>query len=263
MSAWLSVVTVVKDDADGLRRTVASLLAQDDVDGIEYVVIDSSSDRASSEAALADAHNALFVDYTWTKPAGIYAAMNTGLARASGEVVHFLNAGDTLFAPDVLSRARIAWDGRRHGERWMFGPVEIVGRDGRRVITPPWDYRDEQRAHFGRGLFPPHQGTFAERAVLDEIGGFDTSFAIAADYAAFLALSLRSDPVRLPFPVASFREGGVSTTRWRASFAEFHRARTSILQPRGVDAWRERADTAWHFAKVFAYRDILRRGRTA
>ena len=49
---WLSVVTVVKDDADGLRASVASL-AHQDRHGVEHLVIDSSAAADLIRAELA------------------------------------------------------------------------------------------------------------------------------------------------------------------------------------------------------------------
>ena len=109
---------------------------------------------------------------------------------------------------------------------------------------------------FARGRFAPHQGTFASADELRASGGFDVSFRIAADYAAFLTLTTMSTPVMLEFPIARFHEGGLSTQNWQESFREFHRARRSILQPHGTAAARELMATGWHFAAVGLYRGI-------
>ncbi len=247
---WLSIITVVKDAPAELARSLESLALQDIVD-VEYIVIDSSTDTAQVPALLKDATQA--DHYQWAPPAGIYAAMNLGLQQAHGRYAYFLNAGDELL-PGVLARVRARAEETEAG--WLIGTVEIVAVDGSSVITPAWDYDDEQRALFARGQFAPHQGTFASVTDLHRIGGFDESFQIAADYAAFLSLSRLSDPVMLDFPIARFHEGGLSTQRWRESFREFPRARRSILQPHGWAAVRERLSSARHFAAVGLYRGV-------
>ena len=249
---WLSIVTVVRDDAPGFARTLESLRAQELAE-VHFVVVDSSGEKQEIPDALSRAD--VTADIVWTEPRGIYPAMNTGLQRATGDWVYFLNAGDTLHDDEVLDRLR----GRaaQTDRGWMFGPVELTAPGRQPIVTPPWDYPTERRANFARGLFPPHQGTLVRTALLRFVGGFDTSYAIAADYAAFLRLSLTGDPEVLDFVIASFAEGGASTLRWQESFREFHRARRSILQPTGAAALRERADTAWHFARVFAYREVV------
>lgn len=249
-SPWLSIVTVVKDAPDELARTLASLAGQDLTD-TEYWVIDSSKDPQQVPAMLESCAVAAHCD--WTEPAGIYPAMNLGLARARGHYAYFLNAGDELL-PGALAKVREIAD--QSDARWLIGTVEIVAENGSSVTTPAWDFPAEQRALFARGQFAPHQGTFASVTDLRRIGGFDPSFQIAADYAAFLGLSKLGAPVMLPFPVARFHEGGVSTQRWRESFREFHRARRSILRPRGPAAARELFESVRHFAAVWLYRGV-------
>lgn len=247
---WLSVVTVVKDDPAGFARTRDSLAAQD-VSGVEWVVVDGSTDADAIPATLVAL--ATPVTYRHEPPMGIYSAMNSALELATGDYVYFLNAGDTLVSPTVLARVR---ESLGTEAAWGFGAVEVEEVGGRVVTTPGWDYRAEQRLGFSRGVFPPHQGTFARTSVLKSIGGFDTRYRVAADYAAFLTLSKTADPVELPFVIARFREGGTSTTRWQASFREFHRARREILRPTGIMALRERWETARHYGLVYAHREV-------
>ena len=253
---WLTVITVVKDDADAFQRTATSVGEQHAAGSWEWLVVDSSDDPTVI-ASIMTSHQAApgsTTEACWTPPAGVYAAMNAGLDRASGEFVLFLNAGDTLFDPDVLSNVREVI--LRTNAPWLFGPVEIEQVDGARVITPSWDVPTERRASFARGHFPPHQGTFARRADLCAAGGFDTRYVIAADYAMFLRLAVMADPVQVAFPIAVFVEGGLSTQRWRESFREFHHARRAILAPRGTAACREWFETVRHYAAVSAYRTL-------
>jgi GT2 family glycosyltransferase len=250
---WLTVVTVVKDDPKGLARTRASVRDQD-LTGVEFLVIDSSGDRAAaSDLAGPEAR------VEWVPPTGIYPAMNVGIDEAAGEYLLFLNAGDTLASASVLSQLREIVT--ESAPQWLFGRVAIDGTDGSRAVTPRWDYAAEKASMFSRGLFPPHQGTVVRRNLLRSIGGFDTSYRISADYAAFLRMSQAIDPLQIDLVIASFAEGGTSTQQWKASFMEFHRARRAIFQPEGLEVWQERYNTGVHFAKVFAYREVIRRAR--
>lgn len=249
---WLSVVTVVKDDLDGFTRSLASL-AEQDLSGVEWIVVDGSEDREVIPSALDAESDRMQAVYRWQAPTGVYSAMNMALEQCRGRYAYFLNAGDVLHSPDVLARVRETLPPEAI---WAFGPVAIVERDGHTVVTPPWDYAAEKSALFARGHFPAHQGTFASVSALREGGCFDARYRIAADYAAFLRLAHLADPVELPFVVATFHEGGVSTQRWRDSFREFHRARRDILRPSGVAALWERWETGLHFARVYAHREV-------
>ena len=152
---WITVVTVVKDDPEGLTRTYSSLAVDKD-DGVEYLVVDSSSDRTAVDQALEE--SGLQPRVQWMPPEGIYRAMNKGLALARGTYVYFLNAGDEI-APGALSHIRSRL--QTTNAAWAFGPVEIVGTDGTVTVTEAIDIKEERMHCFARGRFPAHQGTSA------------------------------------------------------------------------------------------------------
>lgn len=254
---WLSVITVVKDAPEEFAATAESVALQD-LSGVEYLVYDSSSDTAPIVSAMKVSEVAS-LRYSSIAPRGIYPAMNEALGAATGDYVYFLNAGDLLHSAGVLAHVRRELAASQ--ATWAFGRVEIVGSDGSRVETPPWDYAAEKAALFGRGLFPPHQGTFVRREALIDIAGFDPSYSIVADYAAALHLSKVADPQVLDLVVATFVEGGVSTTQWRESLRQFHRARRRILAPTGAAAALEYYRSVRQAAAMAVYRGVLSRSR--
>lgn len=244
---WLTIITVVRDDPAGLERTVASIAAADP-NGVEYLVIDGSTNAHEASAICDDVG-----DVHWIAPSGIYPAMNFGLQRAAGNYVQFLNAGDTLHDPSVLSCIR------RTSEKspaWMFGQVEIVSVNGTRVLTPHWNYKKEKRSLFSSGHFPQHQGTIIRTDLLRGVGGFDESYGVAADYAVFLKVAQISDPLELDFVVATFYEGGLSSTHWRQALDEFHRARCETFSPHGTARLREEFNTWLQLTKTWLYRTV-------
>lgn len=245
-SPWLTIVTAVRDDPVGLERTMNSI---PHTDGVEVLVIDGSTDRDSVTQVCGGRARV-----EWVEPRGIYAAMNEGVARASGEYVQFINAGDELADSSVLEQLHAEIQG---SPVWIFGPVEIVNAAGLRVVTPEWDYRSEKKRLFSRGFFPQHQGVLVRAETLRTLGGFNVSYAIAADYEIFLRLSSISDPRVVPFVVAIFYEGGASTQQWKQAFAEFHRARLEVLRPSGLARLQEAVNTRANFARAWTYRTLV------
>lgn len=238
---WLSIVTVVKDDPAGVRRTTRSLLDQD-LDGVQWVVVDSSADGSPARAVADDPR--LPVTFEWTPPSGVYGAMNHALTLADGGFTWFLNAGDEVEAGDTLALLRSALAAQ---PVWLVGQVAFIDADGRRTVPAPFDFSKERDHLFARGRFAPHQGTIVRTSWLREQGGFASGYTIAADYEASLRLSLAADPVMVDSVIAVFHVGGLSAQRWRTSVAEFHRARRTVLQPTGRGALREWAltGTSW------------------
>ncbi len=254
---WLSVITVVKDDNAGLLATLASLQSQN-LDGVEHVVVDSSK---IDEKTTVDSFNLATANvvFSWIEPSGIYPAMNRGLELANGTFVYFLNAGDMFLHESVLERVHRSLT--ESNPQWAFGPVVIQEPSGATTVTPPWNYQREKISGFSNGHFPAHQGTFAHRALLSSFGGFEVKYKVAADYAVFLRLSQVADPLILDFPIATFQEGGTSTTHWKLSLREFHEARRSILQLAGPASLRERFNSSRNFCKMWLVREVLRRSQ--
>ena len=228
----LSIITVLKDDECGLRQTMESIVASSGFDRaeVEWIIIDSSTDPESVKALVSQ--SALEPTLIWEPPSGIYEAMNTGLNAATGQYVYFLNAGDRLRDASVL--ASVVQVLKEETPGWLYGQVAFLDGQGREVIPPAFDFQQEKRALFARGRFPPHQGTVTRRTLLQSMGGFDTKYRVAADYAAALQLSLIAEPFEMANVIAEFTEGGVSTRDWKQSLREFHQARVQVFNPHGT-----------------------------
>lgn len=249
---WLSVITVVKDDHEGLLRTRDSLTRQD-LTGVQWVVVDSSKISVSELAEIPDVETL----YTWTEPHGIYSAMNTALDLCTGTYAWFVNAGDeaTRNAVGSLKSELLHTD-----LLWLVGQVRFMDESNRGTTPAPYDHKVEASHAFARGRFPPHQGTVVKTQALRDLGGFDESYKIAADYELALRLSKLSEPLITHDVLADFHFGGISTSRWLMALSEFHRARKSVLQLRGPAAAKELGWTAYSFAKG-AFGSVLRKMR--
>ena len=97
----LSIITVNYNDAEGLERTIMSVISQSFKD-FEFIVIDGGSTDASVDVIKKYEDN---IDY-WVseRDGGIYSGMNKGLRQAKGEYVNFMNGGDCFHSPDVLDK---------------------------------------------------------------------------------------------------------------------------------------------------------------
>ena len=97
----LSIITINLNNAEGLRKTIPSVISQTYCD-FEYIVIDGGSTDGSVDVIKKYADK---LSYWVSEPdAGIYNAMNKGIRKAGGEYCQFLNSGDWLVAPDVTER---------------------------------------------------------------------------------------------------------------------------------------------------------------
>jgi cellulose synthase/poly-beta-1,6-N-acetylglucosamine synthase-like glycosyltransferase len=89
----ISIISVVYNGAEGLPSTIESVLRQER-DDLEYIVIDGGSTDCTVELLRSYGDR---IDYWMSaSDAGIYDAMNKGIALARGQFVYHLNVGDEL-----------------------------------------------------------------------------------------------------------------------------------------------------------------------
>jgi len=207
-SPRVSIITVVRNDAAGLERTMDSVAAQDYA-GREYVVVDGASTDGTTDVLK---RRAAEVTRWISEPdTGIYQAMNKGARLAAGEYLCFMNAGDRFASPSVLTS--------------MFTPpprTELLWGDCIIESSRGTEYdraRDVlKRLH--RQMTVSHQSLFVRREALLE-RPFDESLRIAADY-DFLCdrlLAGASWEYR-PLPVSRINDTGASARIFRTSIRE-------------------------------------------
>jgi glycosyltransferase involved in cell wall biosynthesis len=227
----ITVITVTRNNLDGLRRTFASLAAQD-FRYVQHVVIDGGSSDGSVEWL---ATNRVFEDTVVVSEPdnGVYDAMNKGARLATGELLNFLNAGDVFAHPGVLSQ--VAASHVRDRWQWGFGLARVVDSAGR-PIRPVWPRAYSLRRHALGLIRVSHQATFMRTELFHAIGGFDRRFKISGD----MALLLRAGSIAPPWVWDSVdvlsASGGLSEARVFRGLYEQYRARRSIPAA-GLGPW--------------------------
>ena len=97
----LSIITVNFNDAEGLERTIKSVISQTFRD-YEFIIIDGGSTDGS--VGVIKQYES-YIDYWVSEPdGGIYSGMNKGLRQAKGDYVNFMNGGDCYHSEDVLEK---------------------------------------------------------------------------------------------------------------------------------------------------------------
>jgi putative colanic acid biosynthesis glycosyltransferase len=158
--ATLSIITVVRNAADALAMTIASVRAQTHPD-IEFVVVDGASTDGTSELLRERASQ---IDKWISEPdRGLYDAMNKGKRMASGDFAMFVNAGDTFVSDHAVSQMFVRVNDLN---MLYFGKVRIVDCTGklrwevpllRRKSLPPRSYLPHHQSIFyPRKFFTSH-----------------------------------------------------------------------------------------------------------
>jgi glycosyltransferase involved in cell wall biosynthesis len=200
----ITVVTVVYNGEKYLEQTIQSIIAQT-YKNSEYIIIDGgSNDGTLSIIKRYDNH----ISYWQSEPdRGIYDAMNKGLAKATGDIIAFLNADD-WYEPDALASIAAVFTQHPHLD-FVFGDVIQIDPLTHHETT----YR--VRLNEAHRLMPfGHPALFVKTALHQQYP-FDTRFRIAADYDLVLTLLQRpkSTYAYLPKRITNFRLVGISATQ--------------------------------------------------
>ncbi len=224
-----TVITCTYNAATVLQRTLDSVRAQTWGD-LEHLIIDGASrddtiamaEAYSQECRDDDGHEVVVVS---EPDRGLYDAMNKGIARATGDYLVFLNAGDTLPDTDTLETvASYVADGEPL-PAVLYGDTDIVDADGHflrhRRLSPP--DRLTWRS-FRHGMLVCHQAFYARTDIARDTP-YDLRYRYSADVDWCIRimregtrrhLALR----RVPHVVAHFLDGGMTTANHRASLGE-------------------------------------------
>lgn len=203
----LSVITINRNNADGLRRTLESTFGkQTGFDDWEQIVVDGAS-TDGSVAVLDKWKDSPHLGWHVSEPdTGLYNAMNKGAAHARGDYLLFLNSGDELvdgILEKVFSTPFTA--------DIVYGDLLFVDRNGHASVKTFPDASELSPTWFLFGWLP-HPASFIFRSRLLDAGGYDEHLRIVSD-AKFFTESACNPKVRffhLPLTVSKFQPGGIS-----------------------------------------------------
>jgi glycosyltransferase involved in cell wall biosynthesis len=121
----ISVITPSFNQGDFVEETILSVINQSYPD-LEYIMVDGASHDASP--AIFAMYERYFSTLIFEKDNGQSHAINKGMAKATGQILTWLNADDML-APDALFAAALAFD--YSGADMVAGVCEIQANEQR------------------------------------------------------------------------------------------------------------------------------------
>ena len=222
----LSIVTINFNNAEGLRRTLASVATQT-YRNIEHVIVDAASTDGSVdvirdyEAANRSSIHPLTIVWSSKKDKGIYNGMNIGIQRATGDYIQILNSGDILAAPDVTERMVLRLNeltnervNELDGVAILYGNM-LKSYDGKNIInrdTCGGDmYTPESFLYFYKGTLN-HDCAYIRRDLFEKYGLYNEQMKICSDwewYVKVIAVG-GEKPVYTNIDVTIFDMNGVS-----------------------------------------------------
>jgi glycosyltransferase involved in cell wall biosynthesis len=196
----LNIITVTKDDIEGLKKTIVSTKKIREEYNICQIVVDSSIGE-NKKKVINYLQNEKNAKYYWQEPSGIAAAFNFGLKNAEADWVWFLNGGDEVhdsldagFFLNLLScsssdaiifQIEYAQSSliTRHPQMWALWPPLLS--------------------------WVPHPATITRKYLYDRYGLFDETLRIAMDYEYWIRCFSKDVTVDLvSIPIAKFDQIG-------------------------------------------------------
>lgn len=204
-----TVITVVRNMKGSIGRCIDSVLAQK-IEGLEYIIIDGASTDGTLDVIRS--YGSAITKVVSEPDRSLYDAMNKGLRLATGKYIHILNADDHYVAQDTLANLIPQLE----EDKACYGQMIYQDEQGnQRELCKPYSWEREIVA----SRIP--QPTFiAAKALYDQIGEFDVSYKIAADYDLILRMCERFPVKFIPLPVTMMHAGGLSYRQMKLSFKE-------------------------------------------
>ncbi len=216
-SDWprISVITVFYNPGPLLEKTIINVLEQE-YPNLDYVLIDDCSTDGSEEVARKYRGQVRYRKNS--RNLGIYGAMNEGIKFSDGQWLNFLNSGDVFAGRDILRR--VGEKIRRFPEAdFVYGKYRMVGPAGDLQLVKGKEVGKEDW-YFRTAIC--HQAVFTRRNLFSEIGHYDASMKIVADYDWFVKYFSREDihPLYLDRVLVDFLIDGASFRYQLVGFRE-------------------------------------------
>lgn len=255
----LSIITINYNNAEGLRKTLASVAVQTYRD-IEHIIIDGGSTDGSVDVIKEYADQCLMYDVFWVseKDNGIYNAMNKGIEIALGrrivnsfnrseqsgaenkvlpDYIQILNSGDILAAPDVTERMinhLLALSSSLSAENRpaiLYGNMIKKDYATGKILGKSREVEYSLRQYYASTM--NHDCCYIRRDLFDKYGLYDENLKIVSDWKWFLqAIGLgQVKPVYVDIDVTIFDASGISETNLELRNKERRQVLEDVLPP--------------------------------
>jgi glycosyltransferase involved in cell wall biosynthesis len=211
----LTVITVVFNGAATLEHTIRSVIEQS-YGNVEHIIIDGGS----TDATLDILHKYEdHIDYWLSeKDAGIYDAMNKGIALAKGDYIGMLNADDYFADASVLEN--IAAQLKASNADAVFSCLDIVDPANQNRVLRKYRVSSFTPFLLRIGVMPPHPTFYCKKSCYEKAGPYRTDYRIAADFEmlARLLLKYRITWKFMDETTVKMRSGGLSSRGIKSSW---------------------------------------------
>jgi glycosyltransferase involved in cell wall biosynthesis len=181
----VSIVTPSLNQAAFLEQTIRSVLDQSHA-SIEYLIVDGGSSDGSIEIIKKYADRLAW----WTSAAdrGQADAINTGFARAQGDVIAWLNSDDYYLPSAVESAVRLFAANPEVG--LLYGDILAVNESGQPLKLIKYRQLSLEDLLCFQIIGQP--AVFLRRSLLEKVGGLDPTYHFLLDHQLWIRSAQRA-----------------------------------------------------------------------
>lgn len=195
----ITVVTACMNMGAYLDETIRSVRANLRP-GDEYYVIDGASTDGTLDVIRH--HESALAGWVSEPDAGYADALAKGFARARGDLLCWINAGDLLLT-GTFDHVRAQFSGDTD---LIFGDDFYIDESSRVISFSRGWISDLRAAMLHGGWTPLQDACFWRRSLYEAVGGIDPSVKYAADYDLFLRMAGKGRCRYVPMAYSAFRQ---------------------------------------------------------
>lgn len=210
----ISIITVHKNDIEGLTRTYESIKNQN-YPNWEWILVDGLSDAQYSRVL--KSYSLKADTYISQQDSGPYEGMMNGALKAKGKFLYFLNSGDLLYSESAISNIIELMDINadliycdyiyKDGESEIYKSPVILESVYQKLV------HGDITGNWLEGI-PCHQGVLIKKEALITYP-YDLTLKVAADHNFYFEIvANKGKTQKISAPLGIYYAGGLSATEW-------------------------------------------------
>jgi glycosyltransferase involved in cell wall biosynthesis len=191
------VITPSYNQGKFLEETIRSIVSQD-YPNFEYIIIDGGSNDNSVD--IIRKYESALAYWVSERDTGFGNAINKGFARATGDIICWVNSDDLLLEGALLKVGKFFLKNRNAG--LVYGDRHVINKDSKLL------YKKRHIFYFPNQLkymTIPQECAFWRRDVFYQCGGLDETLKFAIDFDLWCKLSRVTKFRHIPFFLGVFR----------------------------------------------------------
>lgn len=215
MNPYLSIIIATFNSQKTIGNTLESI-ANQTYKNYEIIIVDNNS--TDNTLSICNFYKNVFFNFKIIseKDDGIYDAINKGIINSSGQWIYNIGSDDSLFSFTVLEDVYKCLT--LTTKRFVYGSIKVLDRTN--FFKRNEIYCGELTTNRLKYQGISQQSTFYRRDIFNDLGLFNTRYKIWADWDFALKAFKNNEQSYIPFIIANFSIGGISTREKDLNFIE-------------------------------------------